>query len=123
MKKEIKHKGKVGNKNAQKNIDGNDVYKLAQRFWSMTEIAGFLNCHPDTISNRFLEEYQKGRESGKGTLRDYQIQAVKKGNVTMMIWLGKQYLGQRDKETETELNPAEVLRLKEIALKQMDDNF
>jgi hypothetical protein len=27
-----------------------------------------------------------------------QWDAAKKGNVVMMIWLGKQYLGQRDKQ-------------------------
>lgn len=37
-------------------------------------------------------------------LRDWQLQAAKKGNVAMLIFLGKQYLGQSDKiETDDNL--------------------
>ena len=32
----------------------------------------------------------------KLSLRHWQMNAAKSGNVQMLIWLGKQYLGQRD---------------------------
>ena len=37
-------------------------------------------------------------ESGRASLRRMQYVAAKKGNATMQIWLGKQYLGQKDKQ-------------------------
>lgn len=52
---------------------------------------------------RFLAEYpdmeeifEAGIDSGKATLRRWQWKAAKNGNPTMLIWLGKQMLKQRD---------------------------
>jgi hypothetical protein len=83
-------------------IDETEVEKLASRFWTKTEIAAFFDVHVDTITNNFQSFYEKGRENGKAKLRDCQIKSAMGGNVTMQIWLGKQYLGQSDKqEVET----------------------
>lgn len=41
--------------------------------------------------------FEKGKENGKASLRRMQLKAAEAGNVTMMIWLGKQLLGQKDK--------------------------
>lgn len=97
------------NKRALKDIDGKDVLILAERFWTKSEIAAFCNCHVDTITNRFQEIYTKGRESGKAKLRDLQFAQAKKGNVTMLIWLGKQYLGQTDKAESEITLPQEII--------------
>lgn len=108
MKKAKKH-GVANNKNALKDINPEDVRKLAEKFWAKSEIAAFLECHVDTITNRFQEIYLKGRENGKAKLRDIQLRSAMGGNVTMQIWLGKQYLGQTDKQ-ETEINlPQEII--------------
>lgn len=40
--------------------------------------------------------------AGQTSLRRSQLDAAKKGNATMLIWLGKQYLGQADKPTPEE---------------------
>lgn len=84
------------------NIDGEQVAKLAERFWTKTEIAAFFNVSERTIRDNFADIFIKGRELGKAKLRDYQLKSVAKGNVTMQIWLGKQYLGQTDQPTNTE---------------------
>jgi hypothetical protein len=42
-------------------------------------------------------ELTKGRENLKQSLRRWQIQSAQKGNIAMLIWLGKQYLDQSDK--------------------------
>ena len=34
--------------------------------------------------------------TGKISLRRWQFKSAEAGNVTMQIWLGKQYLGQRE---------------------------
>jgi hypothetical protein len=42
------------------------------------------------------EAIERGREVGRTRLRRLQWQGAEKGNATMLIWLGKQLLGQRD---------------------------
>jgi hypothetical protein len=44
----------------------------------------------------FLNAYKKGCADIKESLRRKQLDIAKAGNVTMLIWLGKQILGQRD---------------------------
>jgi hypothetical protein len=41
--------------------------------------------------------YQEGSAIGRTTLRRLQWQKAQTGDSTMLIWLGKQMLGQRDK--------------------------
>jgi hypothetical protein len=78
-------------------IDAQEVLKLAQLGCKTEEIADFLECSVDTVDRRFAEELSKGRADLKMSLRRMQIQSAQKGNVAMMIWLGKQLLGQVDR--------------------------
>ena len=78
-------------------IDANEVYKLAQLGCPNTEIAAWFGCDQETISRRFRDELDKGRSNLRMSLRKWQIEAAKRGNVAMMIWLGKQMLGQSEK--------------------------
>jgi hypothetical protein len=78
-------------------IDPEEVKKLAQLGCKTEEIADFLKVSVDTIDRRFAEELAKGRADLKMSLRRMQIQAAQRGNVAMMIWLGKQLLGQIDR--------------------------
>jgi hypothetical protein len=66
-----------------------------------TEIAAFLRCSVDTITRRFAEILDKSRGSMKISLRRLQWAAAKRGDRTMLIWLGKQYLAQSDKQELT----------------------
>jgi hypothetical protein len=111
------------NKRALKDINEKDVLGLAERFWTKSEIAAFLNCHVDTITNRFQEIFLKGRENGKAKLRDLQFKSANSGNVTMQIWLGKQYLDQTDKTQVSNLSETELERLREIATQEMKQNL
>lgn len=43
----------------------------------------------------YSEAYKKFTSGGKMSLRRYQFELAKR-NASMAIWLGKQYLGQRD---------------------------
>jgi hypothetical protein len=78
-------------------IDEKQVEFLASRFWKNTEIAAFFGCDEGTIRKRFSDAITKGKELGKGSLRDAQIKLALAGNATMLIWLGKQYLEQTEK--------------------------
>ena len=47
------------------------------------------------------EAWEAGQGQGRMSIRRAQFDLLQAGNVTMAIWLGKQYLGQKDKwETE-----------------------
>lgn len=64
------------------------------------EIADALGTTCDTLHNKnngkaFSEAKQKGQSRGKVSLRRYQFKLAEK-NATMAIFLGKNYLGQRD---------------------------
>ncbi len=78
-------------------IDPILVEQLAEFGCSNAEIAAAANCSTDTLERRFAAEMDKGREQSKTKLRKLQWRAAEAGNVAMLIWLGKQILGQRDK--------------------------
>lgn len=73
------------------------VEKLANIQCTQQEIASFLGCSVDTLQRdeKFCGIYKKGQENGKMSLRRIQYKLAEK-NPTMAIWLGKQYLHQRD---------------------------
>jgi len=81
-------------------FDEDKIELLASKFWSMSEIAAFYDVDESTIRKRFPNLCTKGREKGKARLRDMQLAAAQKGNVAILIWLGKQYLDQREPETK-----------------------
>ena len=77
------------------NIDPEQVKRLARLHCTMQEMADFFGCHRETLLNNFSTEIAKGKSEGNISLRRKQWQmAVEKGNVVMLIWLGKQMLGQ-----------------------------
>jgi hypothetical protein len=69
-----------------------------------SELAAVLNCSVDTVERRLRDDpefcgaYEKGLEHGKSSLRRIQWKTALSGNTTMQIWLGKQYLGQSDRQ-------------------------
>jgi hypothetical protein len=71
----------------------------------MEEIACLVGVHRDTLHEHMKEDpelnaaIQKGRDMGRVTLRRFQWKRAEDGSDTMLIWLGKQLLGQRDNVT------------------------
>ena len=69
------------------------------------EIAGVLGCDYDTFQLAckrekkmvFTEYFNKKRSNGKMSLRRKQYSTAMDGNPTMLVWLGKNWLGQTDK--------------------------
>lgn len=107
----------------KKPIDWDEFEKLCALQCTQSEIASFLKVHPNTLSDRVKEKYpgedystvyKKFSESGKCSLRRNQFVMSKK-NASMAIWLGKQWLEQREPESKTkdDLPPREVLLLLE----------
>jgi hypothetical protein len=67
-----------------------------------SELAAVLGVSIETVKRRLKDDpefcavYDKGLENGKSSLRRIQWKSALAGNTTMQIWLGKQYLQQRD---------------------------
>ena len=86
-------------------IDPEEVIKLSKLHCSMQEMADFFNCHVDTLRDNYSKEIAKGRSEGNIRLRRKQWQiAIEKGNVIMLIWLGKQILGQANEKIDSDSN-------------------
>ena len=84
-------------------IDKESFEKLCGLQCALDEIAGFFNCSGDTIDRWCIRTYDKGfaevfaekRGTGKIALRRAQFRLAEK-SAAMAIFLGKNYLGQRD---------------------------
>lgn len=95
-------------------IDYQAVEKLANIQCTQDEIARFIGVSTRTLQKdeKFMELFNKGRDSGKMSIRRMQFKIAEKGNASMAIWLGKQYLGQRD--TVEVSNTDELNKVKEL---------
>ncbi len=80
-------------------IDYEKAEKLAHILCTQSEIASILGVSLTVLEHdpEFQRIHKKGMESGHASLRRMQYKAAEAGNPTMLIWLGKQHLGQRDK--------------------------
>ena len=101
------NKKKIGR--PKKVIDYNMVDNLARVFCTQQEIATILGVGLRTLQydEEFMRVYKEAHENAKSSLRRFQFKSAQEGNVTMQIWLGKQYLGQQDKQ-QTEHSFQEV---------------
>ena len=103
MSKKKRNKGKKMRPNIP--IDWKKVDYFLEGGCLGTEIAAYFAMHPNTFYDRVLEhtglsftEYsQQKRSKGDGLLRLKQCEKALKGDNTMLLWLGKNRLGQRDR--------------------------
>ena len=93
------------------NLDTEQVEKLAGFGCTNTEIASFFGCSENTIRRSYGEFLTKGRANLKKRLRKAQLDTALSGNSTMLIWLGKQMLGQVDKQEIEHIRPIEEIEL------------
>lgn len=89
-------------------IDYDAVERLAHIQCTDEEIASVLDFTPEWFCKRkkldkaLVQALIKGREAGRESLRRMQYKAAENGNSTMLIWLGKQHLQQRDQPPDYE---------------------
>lgn len=92
-------------------------YKLAEGlasiFCTLDEIASVLDISTRTLQRdeEFCRIFKKGQETAKSSLRRLQWKHAEK-SATMAIFLGKQYLGQKDNVEVT--NTDELNKVKEL---------
>lgn len=85
------------------NINKNEFEKLCRLQCSIAEISSWFSCSESDIESwcnseygcSFAETYKKYSEKGKTSLRISQFKLAER-NVAMAIWLGKQYLNQKE---------------------------
>jgi hypothetical protein len=115
-------KGKVGRPAIE--FDLEIVEGLGRIGATAPEMAHVLPASQSTIEHRladpesdFYKAYRKGQSLLKASLRRKQVAVAMAGNVTMLIWLGKQHLEQTDRrDTQISLSSEEIGRLSDEAL-------
>jgi hypothetical protein len=82
----------------KKVIDLGAVEELAAEGNTQADIADALDFARGNFLNRkdVRAAYVRGVSQMRLRLRHWQVQAAKGGNIQMLIWLGRQYLGQSD---------------------------
>ena len=100
-------------------IDYASVEKLANIQCTQDEIASFLGVSVRTLQRdeEFQRLFKKGQENGRMSLRRMQFKLAEK-NTSMAIFLGKQYLGQRDNVEVS--NTDDMNKVKEL-LEKIED--
>jgi hypothetical protein len=91
----------------EKPIDWKVVDQLLMAGCLGTEIAANFDMHPDTFYNRVEQQYGMGftaycsekRSKGDSLLRAKQFEKALEKDNTMLIWLGKQRLQQKEPES------------------------
>ncbi len=81
----------------RKPISEDQVIQLAAINCSYAEMAAVLDIDASNLTRRFAQVIEKGRATGRMSLKRKQWEMAMGGNITMLIWLGKQNLGQTDK--------------------------
>ncbi len=119
---------KRGPKGPSKPMSDDDFDKLIGLIriqCTAAEICDVLGMSEDTLGRRIAERniegvknfadlYKKHSGEGKASLRRMQWKAAEAGNPTMLVWLGKNMLDQKDKveqdhtSSDRSMSPAKV---------------
>ena len=96
------------------NLETQKIEQLAGFGCTNIEIASFFGCDESLLRKSYSEFLAKGREKGKIRLRQMQWKAAERGNTAMLIWLGKQMLGQTDKQEISMSKPIDEINFEEL---------
>lgn len=103
----------------EKVVDWDEFEKLCGLMCTQVEIAHWFNMCDDTLNKKvkahygtsYSDVYKRFSDTGKISLRRWQINAAQSGSVAMLIWLGKVYLGQKETVVQIQTNPTEQAQL------------
>ena len=117
----------------RKEIDKKIFENLCGLQCTLEEIAGVFDCSVDTIERwckreyreTFAEVYKKHSAKGKTSLRRIQFKLAEK-SAAMAIFLGRNYLGQKNNDIETDEQTLQavgeaLVKIKRAA-EQVDNN-
>ncbi len=89
----------------RREFDLRQVEELARLGCTEEDMGAVLGVSVDTIQRRkrtseeFCGAIKRGQAATRNSLRRLQLKKALDGNVTMLIWLGKQLLGQSDRQS------------------------
>lgn len=100
----------------KKEINKDLFEKLCELQCTEKEICGIFDICEDTLNSwcketyemTFSDSYKSKSAKGKMSLRRIQYRIADEGNASMAIWLGKQWLGQKD---NLDINGEQVSRV------------
>jgi len=95
-------------------VDLEQLERLCELQCTQAEIASFFRVSVSTIKRLAATPAVRniidhGADLGRISIRRRQFKLLREGSVTMAIWLGKQYLGQRDHLEHTLETPGDLL--------------
>ena len=98
-------------------FDYDEIYEISKTHCSFLDMAKYFNVSEGTINNRYKEDEEfklavdRGRFEAIKGLRRRQIETAMDGNTQMLVWLGKQLLGQSDKVDVDQLSRVEPIHV------------
>lgn len=92
----------IGRGANQKVVPPDEVYKLSRLGCTMEEMADFFQIDRETLKYNFWHYIKQGEADLRIRLRKKQIEVALEGNPTLLIWLGKNMLGQTDTPQNTD---------------------
>ena len=106
-------------------VPPDQVEELAGIGCSNKEIAAFYGVKDTALTRNFAEQLTKGREGMKQRLRKAQLTLALTGNATMLIWLGKNILGQTDtpQSVDSDVLPWSDEEEKEELIDELEDEL
>jgi hypothetical protein len=82
-------------------LDADQIQELAALGHSDQIIGILAGCDENTIQRRFGAQLKAGRANLHHQIRTLQLEKARAGSDTMLIWLGKVYLAQREHVEQT----------------------
>jgi len=89
-------------KKQKKLVDRDLIAKLASIQCTNKEIAEVVGISETALTRRFGKMIETNKQRGRQSLRRTQWQKAHDGDTRMMIFLGKQYLNQKDNPEDGE---------------------
>lgn len=109
----------------KKEIDKAEFEKLCVLQCTLIEISEWFDVSEDTIERwckktykaTFADTFKKKSGKGKISLRRKQYELAMAGDKTMLIWLGRNWLGQRDTvEVKTEAGESTIEQIAKMIM-------
>lgn len=92
----------------RKVLDEEKICNFIAKGFTVKFVAAFFDVSEMTLYANYSEALRKGYAFREGCLQNKQFESALNGNPTMQIWLGKQWLHQRDQVAE---KPPETIQL------------
>jgi len=81
----------------RKVLDAELIARFIGKGFTIQYVADYFGVGETTLRDNYSDALRKGRVFRDGCLQAKQFHKAMKGDTTLLIWLGKQWLGQSDK--------------------------